>query len=50
MERRYSSSDKGLIGSPRLPQEMKMFSASVARITSVRHVPEQTEPLEKIRV
>ena len=27
-----------------------MFSASPARITSGRHVPEQTEPLEKIRV
>ena len=41
---------KGLIGSPRLTQEMNMFSASPARITGGRHVPEQTEPLEKIRV
>ena len=37
----------GLIGSPRLTQEMNMFSASPARITSGRHVPEQTEPFEK---
>ena len=41
---------EGLIASPRLTQEINVFSASPARITIWRHVPVQTGPFEKRRV